>query len=154
MKKRFGHIEPGGEHSDILAWMGTESTLPNPSPREVVERLRQAYPLLFTDPPKPLQKGVHKQIRAARPPSLEGVNNTAISKGIGRWVRQEAYLKAIKSRQPRHDLEGRPVADVSDEDVKEAGRLLRQRRYRLRKNRKPPKTTAPPPASEPVAECG
>ena len=143
------------EHNDILDSMGAESTLPNPPPREVVERLRQAYPLIFTDPPKPLQRGIHKQIRAARPPSLEGVNNTAISKGIGRWVRQEAYLKAIRNRQPRHDLEGRPVADVTDEDVKEAGRLLRQRRYRFRKNRKQSKVPpAQPGTPEPVAECG
>ncbi len=134
--------------------MDTESTDPNPSPREVVERLRQAYPLTFTDPPKPLQKGIHKQIRAARPPSLQGVNNTAISKGVGRWVRQEAYLKAIKDRQPRHDLEGRPVAEVTDEDVKEARRLLRQRRYRLRKRRRQSKATTTVQPGTPAAVPG
>lgn len=118
--------------------MAGEATQPKPSTDEVIERLRQAYPLAFTDPPKPLQKGVHKLIREAKPPLLAGVNNTALSQSIGRWVRQDAYLKAIRSRKPRHDLEGRPVAELADEDVAEASRILRhreRRRYHFKKRR-------------------
>ena len=118
--------------------MAGEATQPKPSPEEVIERLRQAFPLAFTNPPKPLQTGVHKVIRAASHPLFEGVNNTTLSKSIGRWVRQDAYLKAIRSREPRLDLEGRPVAEITDEDVQEAVRILRhreRRRHHFRKKR-------------------
>jgi len=118
--------------------MAGEATQPKPSPEEVIERLQRAFPLAFTDPPKPLQTGVHKLIRADPPPLLDGVNNTTLSKSIGRWVRQDAYLKAIRSREPRCDLEGRPVAEITDEDVQEATRILRhreRRRYHFRKKR-------------------
>ncbi len=113
--------------------MGAESTgRVKPSSEEVIERLQEAYPEAFTSPPKPLQLGIHKIIRTAKPGPLEGLANTTISKGIGRWVRQDAYLEAVRNREPRHNLEGRPVSDVSDEAVESATRVLRLRKQRRR----------------------
>lgn len=116
-------------HGDTLSAVGTESTpKAKPSFAEIAELLQEAYPEAFTTPPKPLQIGIHKIIRAAKPASLEGLANATISNAISRWVRRDAYLEAVASRKPRHDLDGRPVSDVGDEAVELATQALRRRR--------------------------
>ena len=107
-----------------------------PSPDEVIERLREAYPKTFTDPPTPLQIGILKQIRVAKPPVLEELANITINKAIRRWVRRDAYLSAICDRIPRVDLKGRPAGEISDEAVAEATRVLRLRKKRRRDYRR------------------
>lgn len=119
------------DHNDTLRTVGKDSTpKAKPSSEEVLERLQEAYPQAFTIPPKPLQIGIHKIIRAAKPASLKGLANKTISESIGRWVRQDAYLEAVRNREPRHDLRGRPTSDVSDEAVESAAKILRNRKQR------------------------
>ncbi len=128
--ERTAGTEPR-ERSDTLTTVASAPTLlARPSFAEVIERLQEAYPKAFSTPPKPLKIGIHKLIRAAKPASLEGFANATISKGIGRWVRRDAYLEALRNREPRHDLDGRPVSDVSDEAVESATHALRRRRKR------------------------
>lgn len=122
---RVSRCSSGDTFSTVVAESTPQAKL---SFAEVVERLQEAYPKAFTTPPRPLQIGIHKIIRVAKPASLEGLANTTISKSIGRWVRRDAYLEAVSNREPRHDLEGRPVGNVSEEAAESATQALRRRK--------------------------
>lgn len=94
---------------------------------QVLRRLQEAYPKAFTNPPTPLQLGIHKVIRDAKPATLESISSNQLSSALRSWVRRDAYLQAVRDRVARIGLDGQPAGEVSDEAAAEARRALKRR---------------------------
>lgn len=105
----------------------------NPNKAAFVE-LAEAFPQLFNlQSAHPLAIGIHTQLAEA---GL--LSKTKIRRGLGFYVRQRAYLKAVAAGGPRQGLQG-PSGAVTPEEAEyatqqlvELEKVLKERRSKYR----------------------
>lgn len=101
-------------------------------------RLRQTFPEAFAHP-VPLALGIAAEIKAKlqepRPP------NVHITRALGHWTEQDAYLEAIAAGVPRRHLDG-TEAERPDEAHREHARAILARRAE-RQAERPARDAAP-----------
>ena len=114
--------------------------------------LRERYPDLFGNDPKPLKIGIHLEL-LERHPDLDFVGlKRALTLHTGRF----SYQKLLKAGAVRFDLDGQPADEVTEEQAE----IARQRLAELKAARKAknhakgtkspaPATQAPTPAPTP-----
>lgn len=114
--------------------------------------LRERYPDLFGNDPKPLKIGIHLEL-LERHPDLDFVGlKRALTLHTGRF----SYQKLLKAGAVRFDLDGQPADEVTEEQAE----IARQRLAELKAARKAknhakgtkspaPATPAPTPAPTP-----
>ena len=92
----------------------------------------------------PLAIGIHRKIIANSRHKGTGISGNAIRRAIYARTNYDKYLMAMIERDEsgaqiamRHDLRGRPVEPVSQEDIKAALKVWRERR-KLRQARSQP----------------
>ncbi|AHK80563.1 hypothetical protein M911_01615 [Ectothiorhodospira haloalkaliphila] len=115
--------------------------------RECREWLKSTWPQAFSEPPKPLTVGVHKQIReVAREAGFSGITVRAAFAG---WCNRLSYHVAVADGSHRVNLDGSQAEAITAEQQQHArGKILedRKRAKQQKRNgrRKPaPKATAP-----------
>ena len=115
--------------------------------------LRERYPDLFGNDPKPLKIGIHLEL-LERHPDLDFVGlKRALTLHTGRF----SYQKALtKPGAMRFDLDGQPAGEVTEEQVEIAHKRLaelkaaRKAKDRTKPAKSPaPSTPAPTPAPTP-----
>ena len=136
----------------------------NPNKAAFVE-LAEAFPQLFNlQAAQPLAIGIHTELAAAGT-----LSKTKIRRGLGFYVRQRAYLKAVAAGGPRQGLQG-PSGEVTaaeaehaQQQLAELEQVLKERRAKFRSEQnkakkpsrqpksvtKPTATQAPTPAEDP-----
>ncbi len=72
----------------------------------------------------PLAVGIHDQIAAAAP----DLTVRRIDLALRAWTGRLSYLEALAKGRPRVDIDGRPVAQVSEAERNDARERLRQKR--------------------------
>ena len=111
--------------------------------------LRERYPDLFGNDPKPLKIGIHLEL-LERHPDLDFVGlKRALTLHTGRF----SYQKLLKAGAVRFDLDGQPADEVTEEQAEIARQRLAELKAAL-KAKKPakspaPATPAPTPAPTP-----
>lgn len=128
---------PSGDFSEIAA----DTTPTRPPFKARVEAaqnlLRERYPDLFGNDPKPLKIGIHLEL-LERHPELDFVGlKRALTLHCGRF----AYQKALKPGAARLDLEGQPDGEVTAEQAEIARQRLAELKAAL-KTKKPTKSAA------------
>ena len=99
--------------------------VPQVAPNDCSQMLKQAFPALFTGPPKPLKLRIQTDIQERAP----GVfSKQALSAFFRRHTGSTSYLLAISKASNRFDLDGAPSGEVSDEHRKVALEELARRR--------------------------
>jgi sRNA-binding protein len=102
------------------------STPPEAQP-DCAEQLRQMFPALFGNPPKPIKLKIQQDIQARAP----GVfSKQALSAFFRRYTLSNAYLVALTRATQRFDLDGQPAGELSDEHRQAARDELARRRER------------------------
>lgn len=101
----------------------------NPNKAAFLE-LAEAHADLFNlQNAKPLAVGIHHELAAA------GIlSKTKIRRGLGFYVRQRAYLKAVAAGGTRHGLQG-PSGEVSEQEAEHAKQQLAELEQRLKERR-------------------
>ena len=123
--------------ADSYLSMSPESApSPSPSPAQLTPAacaalLKQLFPAVFADAPKPLKLGVRADIQARAPGQF---TRDALSAFLRRHTTSTAYLVALTKAQHRFDLDGATSGDISDEHRQAAAAELERRRA----NRRPP----------------
>jgi ProP effector len=132
----------------------TPSPKVNPNKAAFLE-LAAAFPELFNlQAAVPLAIGIHTQLAASN-----NLSKTKIRRGLGFYVRQRAYLKALAAGGPRQGLAG-PSGEVTSEEAEHAKqqlaeleKVLQERRAKFRaeqnqksKAKQPPKAQGKPQA--------
>lgn len=88
-------------------------------------QIKQLFPALFGGAPKPLKLRIQTDIQERAP----GVfTKQALSAYLRRYTGSHAYLLAVTKATHRFDLDGAPVAELSDEHRKAAADELARRR--------------------------
>ncbi|MCW7536588.1 ProQ/FINO family protein [Aquabacterium sp. A7-Y] len=87
--------------------------------------LREHFPALFAGKPKPLKLRIQVDIQE-RTPGL--FPKQSLSAFLRRYTMSDAYLRAVAAGTHRYDLDGQPVAELSEEHRKLANDTLSQRR--------------------------
>jgi sRNA-binding protein len=86
------------------------------------ELLTQLAAILDSEPPlafrkmRPLKRGAYEDMLARYP----NVDQDKLAEWFSVWCRQKGYVNKIANGKPRHDLDGRFVSGVSDQDVADA----------------------------------
>lgn len=98
---------------------------PNPSPiasaRALLKELQEQY-VVFREC-RPLAIGVDKQLLAARPE----LDRKLLRLALRTHTASVRYLKAVEKGSQRFDLDGNPVAELSEEHRTHAAETLRER---------------------------
>ncbi len=98
---------------------------PNPSPialaRTLLKELQEQY-VVFREC-RPLAIGVDKQLLAARPE----LDRKLLRLALRTHTASVRYLKAVEKGSQRFDLDGNPVAELSEEHRTHAAETLRER---------------------------
>jgi len=116
----------------------TPSPKMNPNKAAFLE-LAEAFPDLFNlQAAKPLAIGIHAQLAESG-----SLSKTKIRRGLGFYVRQRAYLKAVAAGGPRQGLAG-PMGEVTPEESQHAQQqlaaleqMLKERRAKFRADSAP-----------------
>ena len=96
----------------------TPNSKMNPNKAAFLE-LAEAFPDLFNlQAAKPLAIGIHTQLA-----EHGALSKTKIRRGLGFYVRQRAYLKALAAGGPRQGLSG-PMGEVTPEEAEHAKQQL------------------------------
>lgn len=110
----------------------------NPAPARqhpVLDQLAALYPSLFGETLRPLKRGIFEDLLAAHPDVLD---KDSLKTALGLHARSTRYLTVVASGQPRHDLAGRPVEDLTPEQVHHALiEVFRRRGARSREDLRP-----------------
>ena len=96
-----------------------------PAPEDCGPQLKQLYPALFSNPPKPLKLRIQADIQA-RSPGL--FTKPQLSAFLRRYTGGHGYLNAIVKATHRFDLDGNPGDELSDEHRQAAVDELARRR--------------------------
>ncbi|HEV8313218.1 MAG TPA: ProQ/FinO family protein [Burkholderiaceae bacterium] len=114
----------------------SQSPSPEPlTPARCAALLKQLFPAVFADMPKPLKLGVRADIQAKAPGQFP---RDALSAFLRRHTTSTAYLVALTKAEHRFDLEGAASGEISDEHRQAAADELERRRA----NRRPPPRAA------------
>lgn len=112
-----------------------------PEAKALTVVLRGRYPALFSEPRKPLARGVHRQIAAEL-----GCTLPVVSLAMRAWTGGVSYLRAMAAGGPRHTLDGSVCGEVTDiERAVAAVRLaaaLEAKRQRKQREREQPERVA------------
>jgi sRNA-binding protein len=101
----------------------------------LLDQLATLYPALFGETLRPLKRGIFEDLLAAHPEVLE---RDALKTALGLHARSTRYLTVVASGQPRHDLSGQPVEDLTPEQVHHALiEVFRRRGARSREDLRP-----------------
>ena len=101
----------------------------------LLDQLAKLYPALFGEALRPLKRGIFEDLLAAHPETLE---RDALKTALGLHVRSTRYLTVVASGQPRHDLNGQAVEDLTPEQVHHALiEVFRRRGARSREDLRP-----------------
>lgn len=108
-----------------------------PAIRAALDWLAEAYPALFTDPPKPLVYGAH-QVILLDPRRPAQVSANGLRGALRAWVRRPEYLTALVCPGAyRFWLDGTPAHRVLRADANAArSSLSKLRRIRERDERR------------------
>ncbi|WKB54050.1 ProQ/FinO family protein [Eleftheria terrae] len=87
--------------------------------------LRERFPALFAGKPKPLKLRIQVDIQERSPGVFP---KQSLSAFLRRYTMSDAYLRAVAAGTHRFDLDGQPVAELSEEHRKLAHDTLAQRR--------------------------
>lgn len=90
---------------------------------DLLGELVQVHPESFCSPPKPLEIGIFKMLRAAHPGHLYRV----IHKALRLWTLRSEYLACCKEGAPRVDLDGNQAGSVTAAQDKWAANELNAR---------------------------
>jgi ProP effector len=103
--------------------MNTVSPSPSPiaSARALLKELQEQY-VVFREC-RPLAIGVDKQLLAARPE----LDRKLLRLALRTHTASVRYLKAVEKGSQRFDLDGNPVAELSEEHRTHAAETLRER---------------------------
>lgn len=103
--------------------MNTASPSPSPiaSARALLKELQEQY-VVFREC-RPLAIGVDKQLLAARPE----LDRKLLRLALRTHTASVRYLKAVEKGSQRFDLDGNPVAELSEEHRTHAAETLRER---------------------------
>lgn len=103
--------------------MNTASPSPSPiaSARALLKELQEQY-VVFREC-RPLAIGVDKQLLAARPE----LDRKLLRLALRTHTASVRYLKAVEKGRQRFDLDGNPVAELSEEHRTHAAETLRER---------------------------
>lgn len=130
MEPKDGNLEmeteEGTDHEDIqLNTSQPEVTLPTHKDlQEVKNWLELTYPKAFDfSHPIPLKKGIKQEI-LANPCSF---SKTELSAALTVYVRNYRYLKSIVWYEWRHDLNGKQVEKILDEEKDYSRKLILDR---------------------------
>ena len=96
-----------------------------PPAQDCGPQLKQLYPALFSNPPKPLKLRIQADIQA-RSPGL--FTKPQLSAFLRRYTGSHAYLNALVKATHRFDLDGNPGDELSDEHRNAATEELARRR--------------------------
>ena len=96
-----------------------------PPAQDCGPQLKQLYPALFSNPPKPLKLRIQADIQA-RSPGL--FTKPQLSAFLRRYTGSHGYLNAIVKATHRFDLDGNPGDELSDEHRQAAVEELARRR--------------------------
>ena len=103
--------------------------------RPVLDRLAQLHPQLFGARFLPLKLGIFEDLMAAHPDAFTKPELKAV---LGFHARSTRYLEAVATVGQRHDLEGKPTADIAPEHVHHAiMEVFKRRQQRSKENLRP-----------------
>lgn len=108
-------------------------TSPSASPRQrhpLLQTLAERFPAVFGAQPLPLKVGIFNDLQLA----LEGVDEAALKLALAQHTRSNAYLQAVASGKPRHDLQAEVVEAMAPAHVFHALTELLRRRLRRAAN--------------------
>lgn len=96
-----------------------------------LEILHARWPKAFPPPGSgtqlhPVAIGIHDQIAAAAP----DLTPRRIDLALRAWTKRLSYLEAIAKGRPRVNIDGQPVAPISDAERNDARQRLRQKRQK------------------------
>ena len=80
----------------------------------VLQKLFELYPHLFGNKFLPLKLGTYQDLMAAHPDVFQ---KDSLKAALGFHARSTRYLQCVVAGHKRHDLQGKPVDDVSPEHV-------------------------------------
>ena len=80
----------------------------------VLQKLFELYPHLFGSAFLPLKLGTYQDLMAAHPGVFQ---KESLKAALGFHARSTRYLQCVVAGNKRHDLQGKPVDDVSPEHV-------------------------------------
>ena len=105
------------------------------SVQPVLEKLFELYPNLFGAQFQPLKLGIFQELLATHPDQFE---RDTLKIALGLHTRSGRYLQSVAAGNPRHDLQGLPVEDVSPEHIYLAMlELFRRRQARSNEDLRP-----------------
>jgi len=106
---------------------------------QTLQNLRERWPMAFTDPPRPLMRGIADQIAEHfRPRWAIGSDiwttwsyrhtraGRALCAALEIWTKSPDYLRACTAGAPRIDLDGRAVGVVTEAEAEWAAQELRR----------------------------
>ena len=96
-----------------------------PAQEDCGPQLKQLYPALFSNPPKPLKLRIQADIQARSPGMF---TKPQLSAFLRRYTGSHGYLNAIVKATHRFDLDGNPGDELSDEHRAAATEELARRR--------------------------
>lgn len=102
------------------------------TPAACAALLKQLFPAVFGDVPKPLKLGARADIQARAPGQFE---RDALSGFLRRHTTSTAYLMALTKAAHRFDLDGTPGGEVSAEHREAAAAEIARRRARRQAER-------------------
>lgn len=106
-----------------------------PRHHPLLDQLATLYPALFGDTLRPLKRGIFEDLLAAHPDVLD---KDGLKAALALHARSSRYLTVVASGQPRHDLGGQPVEDLTPEQVHHAlVEVFRRRGARSREDLRP-----------------
>lgn len=113
--------EPVADASLDTAPAASPANAPGPSARAILKQLQERF-AVFRDC-QPLAIGIDKQVLAAQPDLDRKTLRVALRMHVGSL----RYLKAMQQATQRFDLDGKPVAEVSEEHRTHAAETLKER---------------------------
>jgi sRNA-binding protein len=99
--------------------------VPQMTPAECAQQLKERFPALFTGPAKPLKLRIQADIQE-RAPGL--FTKPVLSAFLRRHTGSTSYLIALTKAPHRFDLDGQPAGEISEEHRKAATDELARRR--------------------------
>ncbi len=98
---------------------------PGPTPADCARELKQLFPALFDGAPKPLKLRIQVDIQAR---TENRFTKKLLSVVLSRYTGATPYLIALTRATHRFDLDGQPVAELSEEHRQAALEELNRRR--------------------------
>ncbi len=113
--------EPVADASLDSAPAASPANAPGPSARAILKQLQERF-AVFRDC-QPLAIGIDKQVLAAQP----DIDRKTLRIALRMHVGSLRYLKTMQQATQRFDLEGKPVAEVTEEHRAHAAETLKER---------------------------